>query len=93
MAVSLSVSLLTIFSMMKLWNEAFWKKRPENETGELAAIEKERWTTMLVPISILAAITVAIGLGASPTFALALRAGEQLMNPAAYIQAVLEGAP
>ncbi len=92
-AVSLSVSLLTIFSMMKLWNEAFWKKRPENETGELAAIEKERWTTMLVPISILAAITVAIGLGASPTFALALRAGEQLMNPAAYIQAVLEGAP
>ncbi|HSQ39605.1 MAG TPA: Na+/H+ antiporter subunit D [Anaerolineales bacterium] len=90
-AVSLAVSLLTIFSMMKLWNEAFWKKQPEE--GELADIENKRWTSMLLPIAALAVITITIGLGASPAFDLALRAGEQLMDPTAYIQAVLENVP
>jgi hypothetical protein len=32
------------------------------------------------------------GLAAGPMLALAQRAGEQLMNPAGYIQAVLGGA-
>lgn len=30
-AVSLFVSVLTLFSMMKIWNEAFWKPRPESD--------------------------------------------------------------
>jgi multicomponent Na+:H+ antiporter subunit D len=92
-AVSLAVSLLTIFSMMKLWNEAFWKPLPENEEISRHPITKQEWIFLVAPIAVLAAVTVAIGLGASPIFELALRAGEQLMNPSAYIQAVLEIAP
>jgi multicomponent Na+:H+ antiporter subunit D len=89
-AVSLSVSLLTLFSMMKLWNEAFWKKAVEGNENIPQTISGDEWALMLAPIVALAAITIMIGLGASPAFALALRAGEQLMNPAAYIQAVME---
>jgi multicomponent Na+:H+ antiporter subunit D len=83
---------LTIFSMMKLWNEAFWKKSPkEDET--LPVFSTQQWVTLLAPIVVFAAITVVIGLGASPAFELALRASEQLMDPSAYIQAVLEITP
>lgn len=91
-AVSLAVSLLTIFSMMKLWNEAFWKKSPK-EDESLPVFSTQQWATLLAPIVMLAAITVMIGLGASPTFELALRASEQLLDPSAYIQAVLEITP
>ncbi|MDP1548042.1 MAG: Na+/H+ antiporter subunit D [Anaerolineales bacterium] len=91
--VSLAVSLLTIFSMMKLWNEAFWKKSPTAEEVALPSLSKQQWAALLAPIAVLAAITVVIGLGASSTFALALRASEQLMDPSAYIQAVLEITP
>jgi multicomponent Na+:H+ antiporter subunit D len=90
--VSLAVSLLTIFSMMKLWNEAFWKKSPQEEES-LPSLSTQHWATLVAPIAALAVITVMIGLGASPAFALALRAGEQLMDPSAYIQAVLETTP
>jgi multicomponent Na+:H+ antiporter subunit D len=38
----------------------------------------------------LAAITVSIGILAEPLYVVALEAGEQLMNPQAYIDAVLE---
>lgn len=89
-AISLSVSLLTLFSMMKLWNEAFWKKPVESGENAQGSISGIQWITMLAPIAVLAVITITIGLFTSPAFALALRAGEQLMNPAAYIQAVLE---
>lgn len=92
-AVSLVVSLLTIFSMMKLWNEAFWKPLPQNEESSAKPPSKKQWISMLAPIVVLAAITIMIGLGASPAFSLALQAGEQLMNPSAYIQAVMEITP
>jgi multicomponent Na+:H+ antiporter subunit D len=84
--VALGVSLLTLFSMMKIWNEAFWKPAEVGSEGQ--GVSLFGW---LAPIALLAAITLAIGLGAGPVFALALRAGEQLMAPGRYVQAVLGG--
>jgi multicomponent Na+:H+ antiporter subunit D len=43
----------------------------------------------LVPIAFLASLTVLIGLAAGPAFNFALLAGEQLMDPSFYIEAVL----
>ena len=89
--VALAVSLLTMFSMTKIWGEVFWKPSPvgeqEGEGPGLTADETVR--IMLIPVSVLAAITVALGLGAEPIFALAVRASEQLLDPTAYIHAVL----
>jgi multicomponent Na+:H+ antiporter subunit D len=93
-AVALSVSLMTLFSMIKIWNEAFWKVAPEHD-APLAPCSHKSSTpsphTWLIPIGILAAVTIGLGLGARSTFAMAMRAGEELMNPTGYIAAVLGG--
>jgi multicomponent Na+:H+ antiporter subunit D len=83
-AVALGVSLLTLYSMTKLWNEAFWKERPAGEPAPGSV----PWT-LLGPVVGLAAITVAVGLLAGPVFDLAARAAAQLADPAEYIRAVL----
>jgi multicomponent Na+:H+ antiporter subunit D len=85
-AVALAVSLLTLYSMIKLWNEAFWKPAPHKENNTPKTIDRN----LLLPIGLLATLTVLIGLGIGPIFDLALRTGEQLANPALYIQAVLK---
>ncbi len=75
-AVALGVSMLTLFSMTKIWNEAFWKPSPE-EDGTTAG----RCPTVLwLPLGLLAALTVVLGLAAGPLFALSLRAAEQLIR-------------
>ncbi|MBU2610129.1 MAG: Na+/H+ antiporter subunit D [Chloroflexi bacterium] len=88
-AVALGVSLLTLYSMIKLWNEAFWKPAPKKTNDENTKIS----LSLLIPIGLMAAITILIGLGIGPIFSLAIRAGEQLADPAIYIQAVLGVVP
>jgi multicomponent Na+:H+ antiporter subunit D len=88
--IALAVGLLTLFSMLKLWREAFWKPAPESAPMPPTA---PIGTASLLPIMILAAVTIMIGLAAGPVFALALQASDQLMNPALYTQAVLGEAP
>lgn len=100
-AVALAVGLLTLFSMAKIWAEAFWKEpRPssrEEEEEEKTAAGGSLPPSLLVrglylaPVVWLATITVAIGLGAEFLFDLASIAGEQLSNPGIYIQAVMGG--
>jgi multicomponent Na+:H+ antiporter subunit D len=88
-AVALAVSLLTLYSMTKLWNEAFWKEPAEERVPAAAPVP---WT-VLGPVVALAAITLAVGLGAGPVFDLASRAAAQLADPSRYVGAVLgEGA-
>jgi multicomponent Na+:H+ antiporter subunit D len=48
---------------------------------------------LLLPIGVLAVLTVAIGLGAEPVFTLAMGAAEQLLHREEYIRAVLGGPP
>ncbi len=86
-AVALVVGLLTLFSMTKIWAEAFWKAAPADSPRQtLSAAEKRN---LLLPIGMLAAMTVTIGLAAEPVFALATRAAEQLTDRDAYIRTVL----
>jgi multicomponent Na+:H+ antiporter subunit D len=87
-AVALAVSLLTLFSMTKIWAEAFWKEAPDPAER---AVPPATWRGMVLPIASLAAVTVLIGAMAEPLFVLSMRAAEQLLNPAEYIRVVLEG--
>jgi multicomponent Na+:H+ antiporter subunit D len=90
-ATSLAVSALTLYSMTKIWAEAFWKSAPtgaavrldQRETGSRPLL------TMIAPIAVLATITISIGILAEPLYTLSLEAGEQLMDPQRYIDAVL----
>ncbi|HSP79120.1 MAG TPA: Na+/H+ antiporter subunit D [Myxococcaceae bacterium] len=78
------VGLLTLYSMMKVWREAFWKEPPREALGSPDS------AAMLGPCVALALLMVGLGLGARPLFVLAGAAAEQLMDPSAYIRAVLE---
>jgi len=92
---ALGVSLLTLFSMIKIWAEAFWKPKTTSEYmgSEQTQILKKSQILLLSPIVLLACLTVLMGLAAEPFFALATRTAEQLLNPAEYIHAVFGEKP
>ncbi len=85
-AAALGVSLLTLFSMTKIWAEAFWKPLPD---GTAVNAPGGGMALLLGPIVTLAVLAVVMGVAAGPFFALAQQAGEQLLNPESYIRAVL----
>ena len=63
-AVAILVGLLTMFSMTKIWGEAFWKPHPDGDDrslsiGDLTVGER---VLLVGPIVVFAALTVAIGL-------------------------------
>jgi multicomponent Na+:H+ antiporter subunit D len=87
--VSFGVGLLTLFSMMKIWNEAFWKSN--SRPGEAPAPPGRLTPLLIGPIVVLAVLVVLLGVFAEPFLALATRAAEQLLDPAEYLRAVLGG--
>jgi len=90
--VALFVGLLTLFSMTKIWAEAFWKKAPENTTDRRQVslgLSKKQKRLMILPIAVLASITVCLGLGAEGLYRFSERAAAQLMHPEGYIGKVL----
>ena len=88
--VALGVSLLTLYSMTKIWAYVFWRPAPE-PLPDLDPMPKGKWFIFLLPMMVLTVITVAIGIFAGPIFDYAQAAAGQLMNPAGYIHAVLGG--
>jgi multicomponent Na+:H+ antiporter subunit D len=97
--LALAVSLVTLFVMMKIWSEAFWKPLPKASLAALQAAAPPRRPgartspALIAPIVALVVLTLSIGLAAEPTFVLTLRAAEQLLDPALYVQAVLGARP
>lgn len=87
---SLAVGLLTMYSMIKIWAEAFWKKLPE-EAKTLPPLSDSERLCLYLPIILMAGITVTIGLNAEWFVNLASMAAEQILDPQQYIQAVLGG--
>ncbi|MCS0389435.1 Na+/H+ antiporter subunit D [Vibrio diabolicus] len=88
---ALLVGLLTVYSMTKIWSEAFWKK-PVREKTEQTLQVKVHWL-YCVPIAVLTIFTLVIGLVAEPFYQFSVQAAEQLLNPNEYIRAVLGGNP
>lgn len=87
-ATALFVSLLTIYSMTKIWAEAFWKPLPENATAPIPIPRKET-CLYIIPIAALAVITILVGLMVEPIYQLAETSATNLLNPQPYIDAVL----
>lgn len=89
-AVALLVGLLTLYSMIKIWNEAFWKTPDPTHSPRNALSPRTKWL-LYSPCVFLASITVLIGIFPGVFFDVAMQAAEQLMNPQSYIQTVLRG--
>jgi multicomponent Na+:H+ antiporter subunit D len=83
--VVLFVSLLTLLSMSRLWDQGFWK--PAAPGADRAAPA----APMVAPIAVLSLLTLGVTPGAQPLFELAMRAAGQLLDPSDYIRAVLGG--
>ncbi len=84
-SVAITVGLITLFSMVKIWNEAFWKKQP----GDSVAPKIDLPFAMMFPVVVLALGTITLGFMAEPFIQLVTQASFQLINPQAYINAVL----
>jgi multicomponent Na+:H+ antiporter subunit D len=83
-AIAVIVSLFTLLSMLKIWNEAFWKPRPVEDPPR-----QPLSTLLLLPVLVLAAVTVLLGTASEPLLVLATRAADQLLDPQIYQRAVL----
>jgi multicomponent Na+:H+ antiporter subunit D len=84
-AVAILVGLFTLFSMVKIWNEAYWKKQPDDcpPAGKVGR-------PALAATTLLAVAVILLGLFAGPVMEVAHEASLQLTNPEIYIRAVLD---
>lgn len=88
--ISLFVSLLTLFSMTKIWNEVFWKPAPkDNPEISFRQFTLSKKIMIFSPIVILAILTVIIGLSVEEVFQIANQSANELLNPVNYINKVL----
>jgi multicomponent Na+:H+ antiporter subunit D len=91
-AVALCVSLLTVLSMARLWEESFWK--PASVPSSSSVAQPRLGVPILAPIVFLVSLTIALTVFAGPVSSMTMRAAEQLLNPTTYVRAVLgEGVP
>jgi len=92
-AVAMVVGLLTLFSMVKIWAEAFWKSPGEDGVESVRASPTPPTRMMLAVSAALALATVLIGIFAGEVFGLAERTAHELLDADRYIRAVLGETP
>ena len=92
-AVSLVVSLLTVFSMIRIWSGAFWSPpeepsppSPSPGRGSLRAQPR----LMVATTAGVVACSLAVAAAAGPLYALSERAARDLLTRDSYIHEVLE---
>jgi multicomponent Na+:H+ antiporter subunit D len=78
--VMMGVSLGTLFSLLKIWNEVFWKTLPKDEP-EPVPIKPY----ILLPAAILVGISLLMGLGASFIIDYSTLAANQALDSTGYI--------
>ncbi|WP_166241955.1 Na+/H+ antiporter subunit D [Paenibacillus turpanensis] len=85
--IALLSSLFVLYSMIKLFMGAFWGK----PRAALSSAKDARIAGLLTPAALLLVLVIAIGLGAEWMYGFAARAGEVLLQPQFYVEAVLKG--
>lgn len=89
LATALVVGFLTLYSMTKIWNEAFWKPQPNRPLPRPAPLPLRQTLYLYAPVTALALGTLYLGLQPEPLFEFCLMAARQLLHPQGYIDAVL----
>lgn len=87
--VALLVGLLTVYSMTKIWGEAFWKPHPDGTEPTLNSLPAKTRAALLLPVAGMASLTLIIGFFPDPFVWFAETTAAQLLDPGAYIDAVL----
>jgi multicomponent Na+:H+ antiporter subunit D len=88
--VSLAVSLLTLFSMTKIWGNAFWGEPTVAPSLSAAAAPAGAGPRLMVgATAALTLLSLVIAIGSGPLLRLSERAASDLWNPRPYLEAVL----
>jgi multicomponent Na+:H+ antiporter subunit D len=88
--VSLAVSLFTLYSMSKVWAGAFWGEVEIDPDGDAHRVSRLGGPALMVwPTIAMVGIGVAFAVWAGPIYRLCERAATDLLDPTAYLQAVL----
>jgi multicomponent Na+:H+ antiporter subunit D len=92
--VSLLVSILTVFSITKIWSGVFWSPREATVDDEPSPVGHAVGrlggpVLMVAPTAALVVISVVAMVAASSLFALSERAAHDLLDPSQYVKAVL----
>ena len=88
-AVGLFVSFFTLYSMTKVWNEAFWKNDIESVHVHQGRVSIWLWAPTLG----LVALSTAAGILVAPLYTICQIAAAQLSDPSIYITATLGSIP
>jgi multicomponent Na+:H+ antiporter subunit D len=86
-AASLAVSLLTLFSMTKIWANAFWGRHPEDPRGR--SLTAPRRALMVGSTASLVILSLGIAVASGPLYELSERAAVDLVDTSVYVEAVL----
>jgi multicomponent Na+:H+ antiporter subunit D len=86
-AIALCVSLLTVWSMARLWEESIWKPPPMS--GSSSVPPARLGMPIVAPIAFLVILTLGVSVFAGPISGVTMRAAEQLLDRDAYVHAVL----
>ncbi|RAJ00733.1 multisubunit sodium/proton antiporter MrpD subunit [Paenibacillus pabuli] len=78
-------SLLMLYSVLRIFIQAFWGEPPTGAVRRPYAVNG-----LLIPAGILFVFIIAMGVGAEGMFQLTSRAGDILLHPNVYIDAVLK---
>jgi multicomponent Na+:H+ antiporter subunit D len=87
-ATAVAVSLLTLLSMIKIFNGAFWGQRPDDAPARPVAPTAVRARLMVALPLTLGLATIVLGLGATGLLDLVGEAADALIDPSAYLAAV-----
>lgn len=90
-------SFVTLYTIARIWVLAFWKEAPVGELDRrsvLGVMDFVSWprpkqALLILPIVLLAAVSLYIGLAAEHIVMLVDHIAVELMDPTPYIQAVL----
>ncbi|AKF08650.1 proton-conducting transporter membrane subunit [Sandaracinus amylolyticus] len=85
-ATALVVSLLTLYSMAKIWIGAFWSPAPETP---VVASPRRAPVTMHLGVVGMVLVTILLSVLAEPAVALSLGGAEQLLDRGSFVDAVL----
>ncbi len=86
--VSLIVSMLTLMSMLRLWQKAFFGEPTQPLSPNAPMNDQGKRSFTLLSITVLVILSLGIGIFGGPVFRLSNIAGAQVMDRQGYIQAV-----
>ncbi len=86
-------SFVTLFVIIRMWIEIFWKESPKPLTEEMdhfAPMPKSGKFALIAPIVFLTVVSLFIGFGANSIFKISEKAAYELKHKEIYIDAVMK---